>query len=206
MDWDKYNREAQQYFQPEISDFVRFIIHELDVDYHARILELGSGAGWIAREIARRLPDATVIGLEQNPDLLELARQNKQAERLTQVDFAHWDADSLHIFSARSFDVIISWRAFHRWQTPVTVLNAIERIIKNQGKFVISDCRNDLKFIARAAIWLGALNMSNNFRHTWEEMFDRSYAVSDALKIFLQSRLKDWKLRTTALDFLIFKD
>jgi len=206
MDWNRYNKLMRHYLQQEIKDFVSFIIHELNVDYHARILELGCGSGWVTLELARRLPEATVIGLDQNPELTKIACQNKQAENLTNVDFVHSVAESFNIFSARPFDVVIAFKVFHQWINPVPVLNEIERILKKNGKFAITDYRKDLKLLARAALWFSARTMPKDFRHDWKKMFDNSHPVNEVLKLFLQSHLKDWKLRTTLLDYLIFKD
>jgi len=206
MDWIRYNKLVRHYFQQEIKDFASFIIHELSVDYQARILEIGCGTGWVTLELARRLPEATVIGWDQNPDLIKIANQNREAENLTNVDFVHSVAESLNSFSTRSFDVVISFKAFHHWTNAVHVLNEIERILKQNGKFAITDHRKDLKLLARAALWFSARTMPKDFRHHWKQMFDNSHPVKDALKIFLQSKLKDWKLRTTLFDYLIFKD
>jgi ubiquinone/menaquinone biosynthesis C-methylase UbiE len=196
----------RHYLQQEIKDFISFIIHELDVDYQARILEIGCGSGWVSLELARRLPEATVIGLDQNPDLIKIALQNKQAENLTNADFVHGNLESRNAFSARTFDAVISFKALHQWTNAVHVLNEIERVLKPNGKFAIIDNRKDLKFLAKAALWFSARTMPKDFRHAWKKMFDNSHSVNEALKLFLQSHLKDWKLRTTLLDYLIFKD
>lgn len=206
MDWNRYNKLMRHYLQQEIKDFISFIIHELDVDYQARILEIGCGSGGVSLELARRLPEATVIGLDQNPDLIKIAFQNKQAENLTNVDFVHGNLERLNIFSARSFDAVISFKALYQWTNAVHVLNEIERILKHDGKFAITDNRKDLKLLAKAALWFSARTMPKDFRQAWKNMFEKSYPINEALKLFLQSHLKDWKLRTTLLDYLIFKD
>ena len=40
MDWVEYNKQYQIHFKREITEFVSFIIHELEIDYKARILDL----------------------------------------------------------------------------------------------------------------------------------------------------------------------
>lgn len=206
MDPNRYNKLTRHYLQQEIKDFASFIIHELDVDYQARILDVGCGPGWVSLELARRLPEATIIGVDQNSDLITVAIQNKQEEHISNVDFVHIAAEDLSRFATNSFDVVISFKVFHHWTNPVHVLNEIGRILMKTGKFAITDHRNDLKLLARAALWFSARTMPNDFRHHWKKMFDNSHPVKEALKMFLQSQLKDWKLRTTLLDYLIFKD
>jgi ubiquinone/menaquinone biosynthesis C-methylase UbiE len=206
MDWDRYNKLMRHYLQQEIKDFASFVIHELNVDYQARILEIGCGPGWVSLELARRLPEATVIGVDQNSDLIQAAIQNKQEENISNVDFIQIGSEDLSRFSTNSFDVVISFKVFHQWTKAVHVLDEIGRIVTKSGKYAITDHRNDLTSLARAALWFSARTMPSDFRSHWRQMFENSYSVKQALKLFLGSQLKDWKLRTTMLDFLIFKD
>lgn len=206
MDRDRYNKLTRHFLQQEIKDFASFVIHELDVDYQAKILEIGCGFGWISLELARRLPEATVIGVDHNSDLIKAAIQNKQEENITNVDFIQLALHDLGQFATNSFDAIISFKVFHQWTDPVQGLNEIERILKKTGKFAITDNRNDLKLLARAALWFSARTMPKDFRNHWKKMFKNGYSVEQSLKLFLASKLKDWKLRTTLFDYLIFKN
>jgi tRNA1(Val) A37 N6-methylase TrmN6 len=51
--------------------------------FRGRILDLGSGVGAAALCAAVRLPDATVVGVERDPWLADVARQNVAANALT---------------------------------------------------------------------------------------------------------------------------
>lgn len=62
----------------------------------AQFLDIGSGAGWISIEAARRWPELTVEGIDIFPPALELAAHNLAASRLgSRVSFSHRDVATL---------------------------------------------------------------------------------------------------------------
>jgi ubiquinone/menaquinone biosynthesis C-methylase UbiE len=204
LDWNEYNKWFRWHFQREIKDFARFIIHELNVDYKARILEVGSGTGWIGFELAGRMPDAEIIGLEPNAELVKIADQNKIQEKITNVNFVNDTIENLGTFTNRSFDCVISFKGLSQWNSPPQVFNEIKRVLKKNGKYAIIDYRKDLKWLARAPIWFTARTMSQEFRLFWKDSIVNSFSLEEIIKILLQTKLKDWKIRTTLFDFLIY--
>jgi len=205
MDWNEYSRRFKSHFQREIQDFVNFIIHEIDVEYNSKILEIGAGPGWVSLELARRMTDVEIVGVEQTAKLVEIANQNKIQENVTNVDFSHSPIENFKKFSNKSFDCIISFKTLKSWNSPQQTLNEIKRLLKSDGKYAIADYRKDLKWLARASIWYTGKTMPKQFRSHWEESFQNSYSVEEVVKILLQTKLKDWKIRTTLFDYLIYK-
>jgi len=205
MDWNAYSQWYQQHFEREINDFVSFIIYDLDVDYQAKILNVGCGPGWISLKLAQRLPDAEIIGLDGNAKLLNHAKYNKQQENIANVNFINAKPENLSIFSSHSFDAVISFKTFHQWDNPHQAINEFNRILKKKGKFAISDYRRDLKLLAKVSIWFNSKTMPTDFRSHWKMMFAKSYSLEEILKILLKTELKDWKIRTTLFDYMIYK-
>lgn len=202
---EEYSVLLKQHFQREHKDFVSFVINELDVDYKSRILEIGSRAGWLSIELARRLPEAKVIGLDNNEQLVQIANLNKQQEKITNVEFVTGSLDDLSQFLNQSFDVVISFNVLHLLNDPQKILNEVKRILKKNGKYVISDYRSDLKLLAKAAIWFNARTMPEDFRQSWKKIITTSYKIEDVVKLLLKTKLKDWKIRTSLFDFFIYK-
>jgi len=205
MDWNAYSQWYQQHFEREINDFVSFIIHELDVDYQARILDVGCGPGWVSLKLAQRLPDAEIIGLDSNAELLNHSNQNKQQENIANVNFINSKPENLSIFSSHSFDAVISFKTFHQWHDPYQAMNEFNRILKKNGKYAISDYRRDLKLLAKVSIWFSSKTIPPDFRSHWKMMFLKCYSLEEILKILLKTELKDWKIRTTLFDYMIYK-
>ncbi len=182
-----------------------FVIYDLDIDYKARILEIGCGPGWVSLELARRLPEVDIVGLEQSSELVRIAHQNKLQHEILNISFINTVFDNLKIFTNRSFDVIISFKGFHRWSNPQGVLNEIKRILKKQGKYAIIDYRKDLNLLAKASMWFTAKTMSIEFSSHWKTTLMHTYSLEEIVKILMQTKLKDWKIRTTLFDYLIYK-
>jgi len=70
-----------------------------------RALDLGTGTGDGALAIARRWPDAEVVGVDLAPEMVEQARRKLPAELAGRVRFEEADASRLG-FSADAFDLV----------------------------------------------------------------------------------------------------
>lgn len=204
MVWEEYNKWYRWHLQREIQDFVTFIIHELAIDYKSRVLEIGAGPGWVSLELARRMPDIEIVGVEQTAELVDIANQNKIQQNIPNIDFIHDSIDHLNIFSNRSYDSIISFKSLRRWKTPQQTLNEIKRILKSGGSYAIIDNRKDLKWLAKASIWFTDRTMAKQFRSYWKETIHCRYSLEEIIKMLMQTKLKDWKIRTTLFDLLIY--
>lgn len=71
-----------------------------------RILDLGTGTGAAARVIARRFPEAEVLGVDVAPKMVEEARALLPAELAGRVRFEVGDASSLE-FEPGAFDLVV---------------------------------------------------------------------------------------------------
>ena len=71
-----------------------------------RILDLGTGTGAAARVIARRFPEAEVVGVDLAPKMIEEARALLPAELAGRVRFEVGDASSLE-FEPGAFDLVV---------------------------------------------------------------------------------------------------
>jgi tRNA1(Val) A37 N6-methylase TrmN6 len=75
--------------------------------FRGRIADLGCGVGAAALCAAARLPDAQVVGIERDPALVELARQNVAQNDLTmRVEIV--SADIRALASLAPFDAVIA--------------------------------------------------------------------------------------------------
>ena len=72
----------------------------------ARILDLGTGTGRAAAALARRWPDADVLGVDLSPGMLEEARRQLPPELEGRVHFELADAARLP-YSDASFDLVV---------------------------------------------------------------------------------------------------
>lgn len=82
----------------------RHIADRLHLRGDERVLDVATGTGHAALEIARRLPHGHVTGVDFSAGMLEQARKKAAAQRVTNVEFAEMDMQALS-FDAASFDV-----------------------------------------------------------------------------------------------------
>ena len=80
----------------------------LEIAPGEHVLDVGSGSGAVTREIARRVGSrGRVVGLDQSPELLTVARElAREAGLDDRVEFREGDALRLP-FPDRSFDVVL---------------------------------------------------------------------------------------------------
>jgi len=100
-------------------------------------LEIGTGKGHFALALAKRGFSFTSIDISEEEQ--RIAKLNIQYYGLEkQVIFKIENAQNLS-FPDRSFDVIFSINVFHHLQEPQAVLNEIVRLLRPEGKIVLSD-------------------------------------------------------------------
>jgi release factor glutamine methyltransferase len=82
------------------------LIYAEELGRPARILDLGTGTGCILIALLNKLPDATGVGVDINPESLHLATRNAQKHNVSdraEFHFSDW-TDGVH----ETFDIIIS--------------------------------------------------------------------------------------------------
>jgi ubiquinone/menaquinone biosynthesis C-methylase UbiE len=73
-----------------------------------RVLDAGTGTGFAARAIARRVgPTGRVLGVDISPRMLDQARKVIADARLTNVDFLEADVSDLRDLATASFDAVV---------------------------------------------------------------------------------------------------
>src|ERR1051325_5627922 len=97
-----WNAGGQHYdkISHTISDSIEHCVNRLAPKRGERILDIATGTGWTARQIAAR--GATVTGIDLGSDLIAAAKSAAAQARLS-VDFQIGDAEKL-AFEDQSFD------------------------------------------------------------------------------------------------------
>jgi ubiquinone/menaquinone biosynthesis C-methylase UbiE len=92
-----------------------------------RVLDLGTGIGAMARELAERFPGIELLGLDRSEAQLAVARARHPV-----ATYVHGDATAMP-FEDRSFDrVHASWLLEHVPE-PVLVLREVHRVLRPGG-------------------------------------------------------------------------
>ena len=105
------------------------------------VLEIGSGPGELALEIARRLPGSSLVGIDLAEAMIRRGVERAHGEGLDRrVRFELADAAALP-FADGSFDAVISTLSLHHWLDPAAVFVETGRALRQGGVALIYDLR-----------------------------------------------------------------
>ncbi|MDR3577877.1 MAG: class I SAM-dependent methyltransferase [Anaerolineaceae bacterium] len=97
------------------------------------IVDLGCGTGRLLRKLARRWPEAKLIGVDPAEGMIAEAR------RLTGgVTFYVSMAEKLPL-ADESAELVTSTVSFHHWQDQAQGLREVVRVLRPGGRFVLAD-------------------------------------------------------------------
>ncbi len=134
---DFYNRQTQD------SEHLENIFGFLKISDEMRILDLGTGSGYLSFPIARSNPGCDVIGLDIVNAALEANRARADAEGIKNLSFVSYDGIDFP-FEAESFDLVVTRYALHHFPDIEHSIGEVSRVLKQGGMFFISDpCPNE---------------------------------------------------------------
>ena len=107
----------------------------------ANVLEIGSGPGELALEVARRLPQAEVLGVDLADAMVgRAAARAREAGVHLRVQFRLADAAKLPLADG-SFDIAVSTLSLHHWADPGAVFTELGRVLRPGGVALVYDLR-----------------------------------------------------------------
>lgn len=115
---------------------------------HARpnlksVLDIGAGLGSFSKIILQRFPDVTVLVLDYDPALLQLARHNlaEYSDRVTIIEADLRDPGWLTAIGAEKPDTIVSSTALHWLPTDrlVRLYRSVAEVLDKDGLFFNAD-------------------------------------------------------------------
>jgi ubiquinone/menaquinone biosynthesis C-methylase UbiE len=141
-----------------------------------RALDLGSGSGILAVELAKAFPEFEFVGLDLSEAAVNVAReQAAESAVATRVSFEQGDAEEMP-FDDGSFDLVVSSNTLHLLNNPISMFDEVQRVLSPPGRFIISDFRRS---------WWGALTQHIGAAYTPQEIRD----------LLRKSRLENWAVQ-----------
>ena len=134
---DFYNRQTQD------SEHLERILSFINVNKDMRILDLGTGSGYLSFPIAKNNPCCDVIGLDIVNSALEANRARAVAEGIKNLSFVSYDGIDFP-FDANTFDLVVTRYALHHFPDIEHSIGEVSRVLKSGGMLFISDpCPNE---------------------------------------------------------------
>lgn len=127
-----YNRQTQD------NDHLQRILSFLPIKDGMRILDLGTGSGYLAFPIAKQHPAVTVTGLDIVEKALEHNRAAAEKAHLQNLRFVSYGGTAFP-FADGCFDMVISRYALHHFPDIQKSFGEVSRVLSPDGFFFLSD-------------------------------------------------------------------
>lgn len=126
--WDpklySFNSSAQKDWGVEL-------LEKLHLKGNEKILDVGCGDGKLSSEIAKNLPEGSVLGIDLSEGMITFARNHYPPEKFPNLAFMQTDASGLRFDS--EFDIVFSNAAFHWIKDHEPVLKSLWKSLKPGG-------------------------------------------------------------------------
>jgi len=115
----------------------RNLISMLATGKPSKILDVATGTGDLAIQASKRIPGASVTGLDISAGMLDIARKKVQKQGLEdKIDFVLGDSEDMP-FSANTFDAVTVAFGVRNFENLKKGLEEMRRVLKPQGKVYI---------------------------------------------------------------------
>jgi ubiquinone/menaquinone biosynthesis C-methylase UbiE len=163
-----------------------------------RILDLGTGPGYLLIEIAKRVHNFQIDGIDPLLKLIKIARENAiRAGVGDRIHFEVGDANKLR-FKENSYDMIVSTGAFHELKNPIKVLNECYRVLKSDGEVFIHDPARVSAGVERKK-WMDSLNFLEKVTYRLFTLFRKfrppqTYSQKEAEEMIAATKFKQYHI------------
>lgn len=166
-----------------------------------RVLEVGPGCGYLGLEWLQSTQETTLTALEISPDMIRMAERNAATYGLqNRVSYIQGNALAMPI-EDRVFDAVFSNGSLHEWADPVKVLNEIERVLKPDGLFYISDLHREIHPVLRWVIKQSV--QPKEMRPGFITSINASYTAAELHALMRQTRLQNYRIDKHAVGIAI---
>jgi ubiquinone/menaquinone biosynthesis C-methylase UbiE len=101
-------------------------------------VDIGVGTGYFAVPVAKKFPNATVVGADIQPEMLTIVEEKIEKENLKNLKTVLSEENKVPIESKTADRVLVA-NVFHELHHPQKFLEEVKRILKNNGKLIVID-------------------------------------------------------------------
>jgi arsenite methyltransferase len=127
------------YLTPDVVEQRRILVDVLDLKPGERALDIGSGPGLLACDLAAVLgPDGAVVGVDPSESMRAISARRERAAGAAPIEFRTGDACALP-FPEASFDVAVSTQVYEYVEDMGTALAEAHRVLRPGGRLLVLD-------------------------------------------------------------------
>ena len=113
----------------------RSALKYIELPEGCKILDLACGTGDFTIELARRWPNAEIIGVDLTPEMLDIARVKLSEAR--NVTYLTGDAQNLSMLEAKQFSLVVCAFGFRNFPNKAKALSECHRLLADGGRLVV---------------------------------------------------------------------
>ncbi|MBN1438045.1 MAG: class I SAM-dependent methyltransferase [Anaerolineales bacterium] len=183
-------------------------IVEMGIPPNGRVLDLGTGPGFVAIEIAKifRGSNRRVVGLDLSAPMLAAAAENAAREGVDGILSWREGDNKAMPFGDGEFDAIVSNDSLHHWRNPLPVFDEIARVVKPGGALAIKDSKRLQHWWPWMFVKAISLSIPPDFRIHWWNSIESSYTADELRAILRRSRLAECQVEEGFLDLAVVKE
>ena len=114
------------------------IYEKYKVKENPSIIDLACGPAFLLMEIQKKIPNATLLGVDSSEKMLSFAKRKIEQYHVENIGFKQGMAESIPI-EDDSISVVTCLNSFHDFQDPKKSLSEVYRILKSEGIFILKD-------------------------------------------------------------------
>ena len=110
----------------------------IDLQANDRILEIGCGTGKLVRELAGKIGDGLIEGVEFSETMFSIARRRNQAAITDGRVILHTGDFNELALKDDAYDIVCSCNAIYFWPDPPFTLNKAHSVLKPGGRLILA--------------------------------------------------------------------
>ena len=139
FDEEASRRSEATYLTPDVVEQRRAVRATLALEEGEKVLDIGSGAGLLASEMAAEVgADGSVDGIDPSESMLALARRRRPAGGAAEIRVGAGDACALP-FKDSSFDAAVATQVYEYVQDVPAALGEAFRVLRPGGRLLVLD-------------------------------------------------------------------
>ena len=148
----QYNEQRSRCYGQALRDI---ILAQVEIGSRENVADIGAGTGYLALELAKKA--GKVLAVDNSSQMLAIAKEEAVKAGLRNIEFLEGDAADLPL-PAKSVNLVVANMLLHHVNDPLQVIREMYRILKPEGRIVITDSEEHQHNWLRqekSDLWLG---------------------------------------------------